>query len=382
MKKEGHPVPEPMETPGVDALLSTVTRSGRAESWHRGRLVLVERSVGAGAADAGERVALEVGDGAAPVYARSAVKPFQALPFLELGLADALGCDDRELAVMSASHDGTERHREVVAGLLRKGGFGEDDLRCGPHAPFDPASRRALARVDGQTTRLMNNCSGKHAGFLLLGQHLGAAAADYLEPAGAAQTAVRGAVEAMCRPAGAGTEADAPTYEVGLDGCGAPTFSMPLVDLARGFARLANPAGLGAVREGACARLFHAIRRHPDLLAGERRFCTKLVRSVEGGVYPKNGAEGVYALGLPGGGGAPGLGLAIKITDGAERGYWPVVVEVLRALGVWDHVPEALAPFCPVPVRNTQGLVVGGVEATLPPAVREALAARAAEWRS
>lgn len=347
MKKEV----QPHSGDGGDITLATVTRSDRVESQHRGRMAVV-------AADGSVLAAL--GDVDEPIYARSAVKPFQALPFVERGLAEQLGCTDAELAIMSASHDGTARHVEIVRGLLARGGLEAESLRCGPHAPFDARSRRALARTGGEPTRLMNNCSGKHAGFLLLSRDLGAPLADYLDPKGEAQRHVRAAVEAMC--AGDGDAA----LPVGIDGCGAPTFYLPLIGLARGFARLANPEGLSTVRRRACLRLFAAVRAHPEVLSGETRFCAALMRATPTGLYPKNGAEGVYAVGVPASPQRPGFGLAIKIADGAERGYWPVVVEALRRLGVWGRgasVPEPLGRFCPVPVINTLREQVGVVEA-------------------
>ncbi len=334
----------------ANPVLAVAVRSGHIESWHRGAVAICHD---------GERVAA-VGDSDRLVFARSAVKPLQALPFLERGLADRLALPDAELAVLCASHDGAPEHVAAVRSFLARGGLDEAQLGCGPHAPFDPASRRDLLQRGVRPGKVHNNCSGKHTGFLHLARACGDDLADYLLPDSRCQQEVHAAVAAM---------AGCPEpLEIGLDGCGAPTFRMPLVALARAFSRLANPEGLPPVRAAACRRILAAVGRTPVLLAGERRFCTALVRTWPGGCFAKNGAEGVYALALapdprrprwPG-----GLGLAIKIDDGAERGYQPVVVELLLQLGAFaaGNVPPALQPFHHLPIDNTQGRRVGQVE--------------------
>ncbi len=338
----------PLDPQRPNPVLAVATRSGAVESWHRGAVAVWH----------GDALAFAVGDVARPVFARSAVKPLQALPFLERGLADRLGLPPQELAVMCASHDGAPVHTAAVRSLLARGGLREDQLGCGPHAPFDHDSRLALLRAGEQPGKVHNNCSGKHSGFL----HLAAACGDplerYLDPDCSSQREVNAAVAAM-----AGLPGPVPT---GIDGCGAPTFVLPLAALARSFANLANPDGHGAVRAGACRRILDAVGRAPELLAGDKRFCTALLRQWPGRVFAKNGAEGVYAVAL-----APdpararfpqALGIAIKIDDGAERGYQPVVVDLLQQLGALSReLPPALAAFHRQTLRNTQKLVVGEV---------------------
>ncbi|MBL8755039.1 MAG: asparaginase [Planctomycetes bacterium] len=344
--------PDP-STAAVNPVLAVATRSGAVESWHRGAVVVVH----------GDEVALRLGDVERPVFARSAVKPLQALPFLERGLDSRLGLPADELAVMCASHDGASVHTAAVRSFLARGGLREDQLGCGPHAPFDQEARLALLRGGERPARVHNNCSGKHTGFL----HLAAACGDdlgaYLDPDCRSQREVNAAVAAM-----AGLDAPLPT---GLDGCGAPTFVLPLVALARSFCRLANPTALPAVRGDACRRILHAVGQAPSLLAGERRYCTALLRQWPGRVFAKNGAEGVYAVAL-----APdparrrwpqALGIAVKVDDGHERGYQPVLVDLLQRLGALPAVlPRELAPFAPVPIDNTQKKRVGEVASVAP----------------
>lgn len=329
-------------------VLSTVSRSGRVESWHRGALAVWHD----------QDLLLQLGDVDAPVFCRSAVKPLQALPFFDRGLHHQLGLGAPEIALLCASHDGTDQHVEVVRRFLQLGGLHEDLLGCGPHAPFDAASRVQQIRAGKEPLRVHNNCSGKHTGFLHLAQACGDDLASYLDPVCKSQREVHDAVAAMTSMPG-----PVPT---GTDGCGAPTFLLPLRALARAFARLANPVGEGPVRAAACRSILAAAGSEPVLLSGEKRFCAALLRTMPGRMFAKNGAEGVYAVALapdprrrlcPG-----GLGIAIKISDGSERGYQPVIVDLLRHLGAFaDGVPPALHGWHVPSVKNTRGAVVGDI---------------------
>ncbi len=336
-------------------VLTTVTRSGRVESCHRGAVaVWHERELWLG-----------LGPVEQPVICRSATKPLQALPFLERGLDRQLDIGDPEIAVMCASHEGTAAHVERVRSFLQRGGFDEHRLGCGPHAPFDAEARRQLLVGGAAPSRLHNNCSGKHAGFLHLAQACGDDLATYLDPGNRSQTEVAAAVAAMA-------EVPLP-LERGVDGCGAPTFVMPLAALARAFARLANPVGQPAVRVAACDRILVAAGREPELLAGSKRMCAALLRTAPGQLFAKNGAEGVYAVALrpdarrracPG-----AVGIAVKCSDGSQRGYEPVVVDLLRHLGGFadagTNVPGPLQPFWVQPISNTRGERVGEVRCAI-----------------
>lgn len=327
-------------------ILAIASRSGRIESWHRGSLAVWHA----------DELLFALGDVASPVFCRSAVKPLQALPFFDRGLDQKFALGPAEIALLCASHDGTNRHVEIVRGLLQRGGFGEDLLGCGPHAPLDPKARVQLIQLGKEPLRVHNNCSGKHAGFLHLAAACGDSLDEYLDPLCQSQREVNDAVALMA--------AVSAPVAVGVDGCGAPTFLLPLSALARSFAKLANPTGLSAVRAKACSSILDAAGREPVLLAGERRFCTALLRSLPGRMFAKNGAEGVYAVALapdarrtlcPG-----GVGIAIKIDDGMERGYQPVIVDLLLRLGVFSAgLPAGLQSFHVQPVLNTRGVQLG-----------------------
>ncbi len=325
-------------------VLSRVSRSGLVESWHRGSVVVVHRG----------EVVFALGDPDQYVCARSAVKPFQALPLIERGVAARLGLTSAELALTASSHNGTPEQTALAKQILARGGFGQEDLLLGPHSPFDQKASIAIAAAGAKPQKIHNNCSGKHAGFLLLARDMEAEPEGYLEPDSEPQALIRRTVAEM-------TEIPEAQIHVGIDGCGAPALGLPLHNLARGFANLTNPAPLGDVRREACTLLRTAIADNPSIYAGVGRLCTALIQALPGIIYPKNGAEGVYAFGLAG----RETGVAIKVDDGATRGYLPVVVDLLGNLGLWDEIPEVLREFCPRVVRNTQGLRVGEVSCTV-----------------
>jgi L-asparaginase II len=326
------------------AILARVTRSGEMESHHRGTIVITKD----------DAVLQAWGDPNVPVFTRSAVKPFQTLPFLEHGLADRYGVSPAELAILTASHSGTPEHVAVVRGLMKKLGVDESELRCGPHAPYDVQASIAIARAGEKPQPVHNNCSGKHVGFVRLARELGIEPAHYLDPTVASQREVRTAVREMTGVA------DNDLF-VGIDGCGAPTFRMPLVGLARGFGRLATPTGCSPARAKACRDMLAAVTSFPRLFSGSGRLEEALLTALPGRVFPKNGAEGVYAIGIAG----TGIGLAIKVADGHERGYWPVVVALLVRLGLITDVPPELERFREVPILNTQKILVGHVQSAL-----------------
>ncbi|MGH2605390.1 MAG: asparaginase, partial [Anaerolineales bacterium] len=224
--------------------------------------------------------------------------------------------------------------------------------------PYDAAEARRL-REAGEAPRVNhNNCSGKHTGMLALARHLAAPTVDYLDPEHPVQRRIRRALAEM-----SGLEED--EVGIGVDGCSAPNFALPLRSAAVAFARLADPADLDEVRRGACRQIFEAMAGRPALVAGPGTFDTRLMEAGGGRWIAKGGAEGFHAVGLhPGavGPGSPALGLAVKIADGdaARRALTPVVLAVLGSLGVtWPE--DSLLPreFGPRPVRNWRDREVG-----------------------
>ncbi len=329
--------------------LVRVLRGERVESLHAGAAVI---------ADAGGGVRLAAGDPAIRVYLRSTAKPFQAWPLVARGAADRFGLTPEELALACGSHGGEPFQVSLAQGMLRTGGFDPSHLLCGPHPPMHAPSARQLIREGREPAPLHNNCSGKHAGMLLLARHLDSDPAGYLEPSGPVQAAVRAAVAGHC----AVKEADLLTA---TDGCSAPTFHLPLASLARGYAVLA--AALGpSPSDPHLARVARAMADHPGMVAGTGRLDTALMEAARGRLLAKVGAEGLFAVAAltPGG----PLGMAVKIADGdADRARTPLVLELLDRMQVLPAGALAdVARRYPPILRNHRGLEVGRVEVELP----------------
>lgn len=325
---------------------AAIVRRGTAamDAWHFAAIAVVD---GTG------RLTHALGDPQVLTFPRSAIKPFQALPLLSTGAADALGLDTEELALTAASHDGGDVHRAVAARLLAKAGASAADLQCGAHWPIGMRATERYPTGGEERDPLRHNCSGKHAGWLALARALGTPPAAYLDPDGAVQRMVRAAVAAAC-------DVGADTMTAATDGCSAPAYAFPLAALARGAMKLATrgPAAGGTV-DGALARVRTAMQAHPELVSGPTRFDCQLAAAFGTRVVAKGGAEAVQAIGWA----EPPLGIAVKILDGGERALAPVCLETLRQLGLWSGAPpQPLAARVRPPVRNHRGTETGVIE--------------------
>src|SRR5581483_1598448 len=279
-----------------------VTRGSTVESVHRVHVAVVD---GAGG------LVAHAGDPSLLTFLRSAAKPFQAVPLVASGAADAFGLTEEELALCCGSHAGEPMHVALAESMLRKGGLSADLLQCGTHPPFNKPGRAALAGA--KPTPLHHNCSGKHAGMMLTQKHLGADPARYFEPDALVQRRILDAIAAC-----AGVPAS--DVRVGTDGCSVPNFALPLAAGARLFARLAMPQGVAPEIATALARLQRAMTRHPHLVGGSaERFDTDLMGASEDRLVSKAGAEGVQGVGDL----ASGMGLLLKVEDGASRAVGP-----------------------------------------------------------
>jgi L-asparaginase II len=269
----------------------------------------------------------------------------QALPLVESGAGD--GLSPERLALACASHSGAAVHVEGVARWLADLGLAGPDLRCGAQVPEDTPERHRLRAAGETPCQLHNNCSGKHAGFLTLNRRLGGGP-EYVELDHPVQRAVRAAFEEMCG-------AESPGW--GIDGCSAPNFATTMRGLALAMARMADPRGLGPVREAAARRLVAAMCAHPLLVAGEGRACTELMTAMRGAVAIKTGAEAVYVAILP----AQGLGVALKIEDGATRASECAIAALLVRLGVVAADDPAVRRRLDPPIASRRGLPAGAI---------------------
>ena len=318
-----------------------VTRGGVVESVHDVDVAVVTD---------GRRVA-RAGDPDRVMFVRSAVKPLQALPLVEDGVMERFGLGAAALALACASHNGEPRHVEVARSMLERIGLTEAALACGPHPPFDGAAARTL-RVRGEEPgRIHNNCSGKHAGMLAL-----ALAHDW--PTDGYHENGHPVQDRMLDEIAGWTGVDRSEIATGVDGCGVVTFALPLEGLARAFARLGAAAAGG---EAGPRAVVEAMTRHPFLVGGTDRLCTRLMEATDGRVVAKVGAEGVYGAAT-----SDGLGVALKARDGGRRAAETALLGVLDALGAVEaDALDALDRWVAPAVRNTRDEVVGGVRAVV-----------------
>ncbi len=308
-------------------------RAGRVESVHRLSLAAFER---------GKPVLLRgrVDD---PVFMRSCAKPFQCLSTLESGAPDAYGLTPSEIAVIAGSHPGEEEHVRAVQSILRKARLTPGQLQCGVHPPSSPRAQRDLARRGKEPTVLHNNCSGKHAGMLAASRFRGVPVDRYLRPAHPLQKANLSNLERFSRTRKIG---------IGIDGCSAPTFALPLRAMARALAAFCEEPGTPK-------RVRDAMMEHPQMVG---RPCSTIMGAAPGRILAKAGAEGVYVCGFPG----RDAGLALKVEDGASRAWLPVLHAVIGKLGWLEPSGlSALARAASTAIRNHAGLRVGEIRVLL-----------------
>jgi L-asparaginase II len=332
----------------MSEILIKVSRGGHAESFHRGSIAVVDR----------EGTLLDyVGDPNFPTFLRSCAKPLQALPVVESGAADRFRFTPAELACMCGSLNGQDYQVQAVLSILGKVGLSEDHLVCGVHAPTHRPTARELEHEGKKPRPIHNNCAGKHAAMLALCVFYGWPTEGYPKPDHPVQQLILNKISEM-------TEVLQQEIRIGIDGCGVPVFALPLRNLALAFAKMAitlNPGG-AAISDSASGihRLMKAALAHPEMIAGDQRICTDIMRAVPGKVLAKTGAEGSYGLSLMG----KGIGVAIKIEDGNTRALNPVVVEVLRQQGILqEEALERVRPYGPkVPLFNHRNERVGEIE--------------------
>ena len=333
-------------------VLARVTRGDRVESVHRGSVAVVDEE---------GRLLASAGLPRAGIYWRSAAKPFQAMALLDAGGEGAFRLGSDEIALLCASHGGEPRHVAVARRLLERGGFGPEDLACGAHLPMHEPSARALVAAGTRPTALHNNCSGKHAGLLLACRIRGFDAEGYWQPDHPIQAIIKKRLAAYC---------DVPVSRIGIavDGCSLPVFYLPLSRLALTYARLVAPAREKETRDPEVRRrICRAMWESPGMVAGRARFTTDFLEAGRGRWIGKEGAEGVYAIGLAPRKGEKALGIAFKLEDGSTRARDAVALDVLARLGRLPASARRLLSRHLSPVlHNVRGLTVGSIEADVP----------------
>ncbi len=316
-----------------------VTRGADVESRHRVHAAVVDDSDSliAGARDPNKVTSW-----------RSCAKPFQVMPLLEAGGFDTLKWGDDQLALACASHGGEPEHVALAGAMLGDIGMEEGDLACGPHEPLSARGVRLLRESGQRVSRLHNNCSGKHAAMLARAHTAGWPTYGYER---AEHPVQRCCYESVSEWSGL------PESAIGraIDGCGVPVYALPLESMARAWARFGRQARDG---DEVPSRVLHAMQTRPFLVGGTDRFDSILIEETDGRVVSKIGAEGVHSVTVP----EQGLGLAVKVEDGAQRAQFPAVIRLLQQLDALPaELPPRLEELLRRPVRNTRGEVVGEV---------------------
>jgi L-asparaginase II len=331
--------------------LVEVTRGGIVESIHYGAFVV---------ANSQGQILAHAGNPDLVTFPRSSMKPFQALPFVERGGVEEFNLTTQEVAIMCASHSGTDLHRSVLKGMHEKIGINVADLACGVHWPSDPKTREAMKKAGLEPTPLHHNCSGKHTGMLAHARLRGLDIKNYLDPQHSVQVSIRETLAEMVN-----TNPD--EMPLGTDGCSAPVYGIPLRNMAQGIAILADQNGLDRNRAEACRTITSAMMAQPIMVAGPGKFDTELMIIAGGKLFSKGGAEGYQIIGvMPDviNAGSPGLGIAIKISDGdiSSRARVSVSLAILKGLGILDDVDiKRLKPYGEMLVKNWRGKVVGEI---------------------
>lgn len=335
-----------LESPSSNAnpIVVEITRGTGVESRHRGSAVVV---------DPDGHVIASWGDIEAPVFPRSAIKSVQAIPLIETGAAEAFGLGNKEISLACASHNGEQKHVDVISAWLEKIGLNETNLECGTHWPFDREAARSLIKLGKNPSALHNNCSGKHAAMLTTVRHMSESTKGYVRIEHPCQQRVMGTLEAMC-----GLNFD--DVPRGIDGCAIPTFSIPLGNIALAMARIAAPKVLPSKRALAVRRIRQAIAAEPYMIAGRDRYCTEVIELTRGQLIVKTGAEGVFAAAVP----EIEAGIALKCDDGATRASEIMMTAVLSSLKVFDKtMTDELTKRLSIPLKNRNGTTVGEIRA-------------------
>lgn len=323
----------------MSEILARILRNDRVESLHRGHIAVV---------NADGNLIASVGNPQFPTYIRSAAKPFQVMPLLESGAVQKFGFNDQELAVMIASHNGEAIHVQTVAGILQKLDLDETYLKCGIHPPLHKPTAEALLKQNQKPGILHNNCSGKHSGMLALALFHDWNLEKYFKPEHPVQLVIKERVALF-----SGLTAD--EIAVGIDGCSVPVFYLPLQNMARMYARLAE----GKI--GVSRRVLELMTANLEMIAGSQRFDTDFMRVMAGRMVSKVGAEGIRCVGVAG---ERPLGITLKIEDGDKRASEAVILEVLAQLElISDKELEQLPAYRNPILTNHSGIKTGQIVA-------------------
>ncbi len=325
----------------MNPILVKNTRGGVVESFHRGSICVVDES---------GKVIWSLGDVNQVSFPRSALKLFQHLPLLVSGAFDAYGFTEKDLALMCGSHNGEIQHTTQVQSMLNTLKLEILNLKCGAQPPTLKSDFVHLIKSNQEPSAIHNNCSGKHSGFLAYCQYNQLPLDSYLDESHPLHQAIKKVTAQFY-------EIDEKNLIVGVDGCSAPIFGMPLYNQALAYKNLAASEKFGSKKlTESCERILSAIARNPEMIAGTKRYCTDLIRVTKGRIIGKTGADGVYSLCIP----EKKWGIGIKVDDGKMGPQYQIAHELLQELKLITHdEAEELEAYGNVKVKNYAGNEIG-----------------------
>lgn len=334
--------------------LVETTRGDTIESIHYGSVAIAVH---------GKKDIILIGDSNHPYFLRSSAKPFQALAFIERGGREYFKLSPEEIAVLCASHSGTDAHVEVISRLQKKIGITEDMLQCGVHPPYHKKTAQRMLKNNELLHPNRHDCSGKHTGMLAFAKMIGAPLETYLDHTHPVQKYILRTFSKMC-------EVPVDNIHIGVDGCSAPVFAVPLANASSAFAKLCQPDNLPPERADACRIITSAMIAHPDMVAGPARFDTDVIKTAYGKIITKTGAEGYQGIGvMPGVSkfSSESIGITSKISDGDQslRAGPIVCLAIIEKLHVFsDQELSRLKDYYIRPIVNWQGSDIGEIRPT------------------
>lgn len=328
----------------MNEILAKVYRGNTVESQHCGSVAVV---------DSKGKLIYSFGDPYFVTYLRSSAKPFQVIPLITSGAAREFGLTQKEIVIISGSHNGQKIHTDTVKSILKKIGLSEKNLQCGVHIPHYYTANNIIPPPGKKFTQVNHNCSGKHAGMLGLCVFFGWDIKNYRDRNHPVQKMILKAISGICRH-------PEKKIGIGIDGCGVPVHAMPLYNMALGFSNLVNYSSEEPKTSRAYELIVDSMNKYPEMVSGEGRSDLALAEASDGNIIAKAGGEALSCSGVL----SKSWGVAVKIADGGQRAIGPAVIETFRQMGLLNRKQVARMPKFTRPIiKNFRGDEVGFVKA-------------------
>lgn len=328
----------------MQEILVKVYRGKTVESVHFGSVAVV---------DSKGKLIYYLGDPYFVTYLRSSAKPFQAIPVITSGAEKEFGLFQKEIAIISGSHNGQKIHTDIVKSILKKIGLSERYLQCGTHIPHYYTANNIKPPKDKKFTQIHHNCSGKHAGILALCVYYGWDLKSYLNEKHPAQKLILKYISEIC-------EYPKKKIKLGVDGCGVPVHSMPLYNMALGFANLVNFKSNDKKISFAYKLIVDSMKKYPQIVSGVGRLDFALAKASNNVILAKAGGEALNCSGVL----TKGLGIAVKISDGTRRAIAPALIQALKEMKLLNKTQiQKLKNFAHPQIRNFRGDKIGYIKA-------------------